>query len=213
MASADTSGYLELAVQKSPDSLAAIWLWGEEDDIVGSEINVRVGGSFVWPPVNVPPSSLRKVVLVAGGVGINPLMSILSSIGDKPDGDYDVQLLYSMKDPGGERDAEGMLFIERIATIFAREKVKGSLDLFLTSTEKAEVTEDRDTIYCNEVEVPFVKRRLTVDDVVSAIDEDKASAVVYICGVPTMIDDMVKALTSQDGLGMESNRVLCERWW
>lgn len=69
--------YLELAVQKSPENPPAAWLWQEEGTILDKELRVRVGGSFVWPPpgINVR-SSLRKAVFVAGGVGVNPLMSM-----------------------------------------------------------------------------------------------------------------------------------------
>ena len=69
--------YLELAVQKSPENPPAAWLWQEEGMILDKELRVRVGGSFVWPPpgINVR-SSLRKAVFVAGGVGVNPLMSM-----------------------------------------------------------------------------------------------------------------------------------------
>ena len=72
--------YLELAVQKSPDSPAAIWLWrgdgGGGEALLGGELGVRVGGGFVWPPAGVNVRALRKVVFVAGGVGVNPLMSM-----------------------------------------------------------------------------------------------------------------------------------------
>lgn len=69
--------YLELAVQKSPENPPAAWLWQEEGTILDKELRVRVGGSFVWPPpgINVR-SSLRKAVFVAGGVGVNPLISM-----------------------------------------------------------------------------------------------------------------------------------------
>ena len=75
--------YLELAVQRSPDNAAAAWLWQEDDGsggdrhgLLGRELRVRVGGSFVWPPPGVNVRALRRVVFVAGGVGVNPLMSM-----------------------------------------------------------------------------------------------------------------------------------------
>lgn len=64
---------LELAVQKSPDNPPAAWLWRESRSIVGSELSVRVGGSFTWPPFGwnrEQINGIRKVVFVAGGVGI-----------------------------------------------------------------------------------------------------------------------------------------------
>lgn len=47
--------YLELAVQKSPDNPPAQYLWRSVSEILNSELRVRVGGSFVWPPPGVQP--------------------------------------------------------------------------------------------------------------------------------------------------------------
>lgn len=47
--------YLELAVQKSPDNPPAHYLWRPAGDILDSELRVRVGGSFVWPPPGIQP--------------------------------------------------------------------------------------------------------------------------------------------------------------
>lgn len=173
---------------------------------------MRVGGSFVWPPPGILAFALRKVVFVAGGVGINPVMSMLSAVAERPGGAFNVHVFYSVKDPGPEREGDKILFLERIATLFARGKIRGSLKLFLTGDA---VTGDppRDVVSCNEVDVPFERRRITIDDVAGAVQADKRFAVVYICGVPTMTDRFVKELVSRDGLGMEPHRVLCEKWW
>lgn len=48
--------YLELAVQKSPDNPPAQYLWRPTAEILHSELRVRVGGSFVWPPPGVQPT-------------------------------------------------------------------------------------------------------------------------------------------------------------
>ena len=64
------SGYLELAIQKSPRNPAAAWLWQRSNVVVDSELMVRVGGSFVWPPSTMKVQDIKKVVFVAGGVGI-----------------------------------------------------------------------------------------------------------------------------------------------
>ncbi|NXA51568.1 OXND1 protein, partial [Nothocercus julius] len=46
----------------------------------GSEVALRVGGDFFFDPQ--PGDPPVKVVLVAGGVGINPLFSILLHVAD-----------------------------------------------------------------------------------------------------------------------------------
>lgn len=45
--------YLELAVKASPDNAIAQWLWKPADEILSRVLQVRVGGSFVWPPPGV----------------------------------------------------------------------------------------------------------------------------------------------------------------
>lgn len=70
-----------------------------------SEVAVRVGGEFFFDPQ--PADASRNLMLIAGGVGINPLLSILRHAADlhreresKGRG-YDmgtVRLLYSAKD-------------------------------------------------------------------------------------------------------------------
>ncbi|OLN97281.1 Oxidoreductase NAD-binding domain-containing protein 1 [Colletotrichum chlorophyti] len=206
--------YLELAVQKSPTNPPAAWLWSQPLTTTAArpELRVRVGGSFVWPPRGTDLAALRRVVLVAGGVGVNPLVSILAHLaeGDCP---YDVQFLYSTKAAAG-LDAEGILFAERLASIYGREKVRGRLRLFLTGLDAASGWQGA-TLPCNEMEVSFEPRRITLDDIAEAMGprDEHASAVVYVCGVPSMTDEFVQKLTSAGGLALRPEQVLCEKWW
>lgn len=62
--------YVELAVQKSPTNPSAAWLWRPKEEILGKDINIRVGGSFVWPPTGIDTQKIENVVFIAGGVGI-----------------------------------------------------------------------------------------------------------------------------------------------
>ena len=39
-----------------------------------------MGGDFFYPPPSLPASQPHSVLLVAGGVGVNPLVSILRDI-------------------------------------------------------------------------------------------------------------------------------------
>lgn len=144
-------------------------------------------------------------------------MSILSHLAEKSDPQHNVQFLYSMKDPGPEgREADKMLFLERLTAIFSREQVQGDLKLFLTGGDDAGTGEEEDkesAVSCNELNIPFERRRITADDVAKAIGDDKRVCVVYICGVPNMTDHLVQELTSPEGQGLEPHRVLCEKWW
>lgn len=63
-------GYVELAVQNSPKNPPAAWLWQEKKKIIDQRLLIRVGGSFVWPPPHIHLPRLKRVIFVAGGVGI-----------------------------------------------------------------------------------------------------------------------------------------------
>ena len=39
-----------------------------------------MGGDFFYPPLSLPASQPHSVLLVAGGVGVNPLVSILRDL-------------------------------------------------------------------------------------------------------------------------------------
>ena len=62
--------FVELAVKNSPENPAAAWLWQTPETILNTPLTVRVGGSFVWPPPDLTLPRLKRLVLVAGGVGI-----------------------------------------------------------------------------------------------------------------------------------------------
>ncbi|KAK0720403.1 hypothetical protein B0H67DRAFT_576013 [Lasiosphaeris hirsuta] len=192
------NGYLELAIQRSPDNPAAAWLWQDPALIVGETLHVRVGGSFVWPPPAAAVNTIRKVVFIAGGVGINPLVSMLSSLAESrpslPDG-LEVQFLYSMRDPGPPRDAGAMLFLERTVGLFAN--LRGGLKLFLTGEGGDAAGGEQGVVSCAGADVSFQSRRISVDDVAAILGPDKERAVVYVCGVPTMTDHFVDKLTSK----------------
>ncbi|KAK7749462.1 hypothetical protein SLS53_000035 [Cytospora paraplurivora] len=212
--------YLELAVQRSPDNIVAKWLWSPAGEIISRKLKVRVGGSFVWPPPGVLPVTIRKLVFVAGGVGVNPLMSIVSHLAEKFDPLYSTEFLYSVRDPGdGKRDASNILFLDRLSGFFNDGKVNGHLRLFLTPGDRSGDGEGSGNVIggndgkVTELDLDFSRRRITIDDIASAIGKDKESAVVYICGVPRMTDEFVEKLTSAKGLGIERHRVLYEKWW
>lgn len=151
------------------------------------------------------------MIFVAGGVGVNPLISIVSHLAERPDPRCSIQFLYSMRDPGeGARDPMRMLFLNRLAGIFGPErKVKGELKLFLTSGKGRAEGQGR----MDGLNLPFKERRISIEDVDEAVGGDKRAAVVYICGVPKLTDEFVANLTSPMGLGLDPCRVLYEKWW
>ena len=173
---------------------------------------IRVGGSFVWPPRFYGEGQLKKVVFVAGGVGINPFMSMLSSIKEGARRGFKVEVLYSLRDPGTKRVVEEMLFVERIKEALQElespPRSEESLKLFLTRG-----TEERGMLDVHGLGVNFEGRRMDESDLLNALGpvEERIGTVVYICGPPAMTDGLVRAAKKADG--MDHRHVLCEKWW
>ena len=202
--------YFELAIQKSPSNPPAAWLWRPEGEILNESLQVRVGGSFVWPPIFYG-KEIKRVVFVTGGIGINPLMSIVSHLSKQSLADplaFDIKFLYTLRDPGEERGGESILFLERLCKCFNLLEKDEALQLFLTRGDKGSGVVD-----CNENEILYQGRRIEAGDLWEALGpvEERGDTVVYICGLPNMTDDMVKA--AKEAEGMDERHVLCEKWW
>jgi len=206
------AGFLELAVQKSPENPPAAWLWRPVPEILGQELHVRVGGSFVWPPPNVDLKEVKRVVFVAGGVGINPLWSIISHLAQGYRLPYTISVLYSVRDPG-DQGLSSILFLEYLARSFASGFLKGELVLHLTSGEKEFQSLVDGTVELAGWKMKCRRRRITKDDMLEALGgvDARGSTVVYVCGVPTMTDELVDV--AQQAPGMDPKKVLLERWW
>ncbi|KAF7881952.1 uncharacterized protein EAF02_006640 [Botrytis sinoallii] len=90
---------IELAIQKpilklnigGKISEQVAWLFQPSSEILGKGVAVRIGGSFTWPPSfwdekggegyrKERVGNVNRVVFIAGGMGINPLMSMISCI-------------------------------------------------------------------------------------------------------------------------------------
>lgn len=142
------------------------------------------------------------MLFVAGGVGINPLVSMVRHFMATGEWPAKVTFLYGSRVTADEEGkAEEVLFLkdlvdaERVAD--GRMKIK----LFLTG----EV--DAGTRIGHEVE----RRRISEADLIQAIKGNEERTVCFVCGVPTMTDGIVKFLSSRDGV--HPDRVLCEKWW
>lgn len=204
--------FLELAVQDSPGNAVAAWLWQPVPRILGRELRVRVGGSFVFPPHHVPAAGVRRVVLVAGGVGVNPLVSMLRFMADARL-DLDVCVAYATKMPRSGRLGD-VLFLDTLAELLGRGRLRGSLSLHVTSAHgcdtKASVADGVHTLGGARIHVSA--SRLSGDEVRGLVlDGDPESTLVYICGPPAMTDQLVEALTAAGHVS--TKRVMTEKWW
>ncbi|KAL1311169.1 hypothetical protein AAFC00_001368 [Neodothiora populina] len=200
--------YFELAIQKS-ENPPAKWLWRPEDDILHKQLVVRVGGSFTWPPLDVDYTGIESVLLVAGGVGINPLVSIFSHLLQQSHPPRTLEFIYSTKIEGGRIDGSHILFLKRVMGLLKEaSNYKTNLELFLTGASKDEIS--KATGLPSDVHLG----RITPSDLDNALGHDiqrRTKTLAYVCGPPRMTDEIVSYLASREG--MTGERVLCEKWW
>ena len=150
-------------------------------------------------------------MFVAGGVGINPLMSMLSQLGidREANDDFEVQFLYSTKDPGAS-NLSRILFLERLQQAFEALGDRSQLQLFLTQSKDKSI--DGKSQVARE-ETPIQRRRIQEHDVLRALGpvDERSDTVCYICGVPGMTDAFVDLV--QKAEGVDQRNVFCEKWW
>lgn len=185
-------GTIDLAIQYSDHPPT---LWMSTKCKVGDQLSVCVGGDFFYhPPVASSPLDL---LLVAGGVGINPLFSMLqhhasllqSAKGKEKRGGA-VRLLYSAK------SSDELIFKDQIDRM-CEEHCDISVQYFVT-----QVKSSYSGISC---------RRLQAADVAGAIlGLDPSRLQCFICGPPPMIEDVQTFL--RDG-GVTTECVHVEKWW
>lgn len=206
--------YVEIAVARAPENAVAAWLWRPTDHVLGSVVRLRIGGSFVFPPLDPRLGNVGSLVFVAGGVGINPLVSMLRFVAELESAlDIDVCVLYASKLPASGR-LQDILFLSEIAALFGQRKLRGWLRLYATVAGNGPVV-DAGSNHVGGVPVDVRSGRLTTDEARRVVRElDPAKMLVYICGPPLMTDELVAALTEggQEG-SLKPDRVLTEKWW
>ena len=208
--SSSAPGHIELAVQKS-NNPPAQWLWQPSEKIMEHQLAIRVGGSFIWPPQNIDVAQISRLVLVAGGVGINPLISILGHLIRSTSRPKEIHFVYGTK-AEAEMDPQRILFLTRLMDLVAAVADRNvTLNLYLTGTG------DEGRIEHGRFPNRTYASRITQKDLVRAIDgyqddhDGRAGTHCYVCGPPAMTDEFVEFLSQQKGIARE--RVLCEKWW
>lgn len=153
-------------------------------------------------------------MFVAGGIGVNPLMAMLSHLSEMPEEErrFDVKMLYSVRDPGPGRNGKGILFLGRLMRIFETWGNCDGLKLYLTPGKNGEEAGEA-VMGGEDGEILYRRRRIRRADLESCLGEvrDRAGTVVYVCGVPEMTDELVG--WAREAEGMDGRHVLCEKWW
>ena len=171
-------GDFELAVKMVGENPVTHYVHGSAR--VGDEVEVEVGGDFLYTADMGGP-----LALVAGGIGITPLMSIVRYVDETAPG-VRLTLLYSARTP------DELLFRDELEAI-ARSNPNIHCHFTVTRPGASEWTG----------RVGRIDRTMASD---AGVD---AESLFFICGPLPMLDDMIGMATS---LGAHPSRIRYEGW-
>lgn len=172
-----TVGSVELAIKQSEMNLVTRHL--HERARVGDRVALDGGQGACYYEAGMAQS----LVLIAGGIGITPIMSIIRYAAVTTP-DISVTLLYAATSP------EEHLFRDELEVIAARHP-RFRCEFFVTRGEAG----------------PLRAGHVDEDVLRAVLDPD---AVYFVCGPTAMIDSTVEILLR---IGVRQERIRFERWW
>ena len=155
--------------------------WLHDDARKGDMVEVSLGGDFTYTP-----DEAGSVVLIGGGIGMTPLMSIVRTV-DAMARITRLTLVYSAS------SSDELLFRRELEAIASRNP---RFRCVFTVTRAVPETWDGRT---GRIDSDLLRAE--------GIDLD---ALFFICGPPGMIQDVAAML---DALGVPSSHVRYEQWW
>ena len=155
--------------------------WLHEDAKVGDMVEVALGGDFYYEP-----DEAESVVLIAGGIGLTPLMSIVRSANELATR-TSLTLVYSASTP------DELLFRDELESIAADNP---RIRPVFTVTQQ---TPDAWEGHTGRINAELLRAE--------SVDLD---ALFFVCGPPTMIRAMIAMLRE---LGVPRSRIRYEQWW
>lgn len=172
-------GEIELAIKASGHHPVARWV--HEQARVGDAIRVSQGqGPFVYLP-----EMSDNVVLIGGGVGVTPLLSIFRHVRDARLSTR-VHLVYSAS------DSREILFRDELdAAVRTHDNLHVSITVTQPDVHWHGLTGRIDPVKLHALDVP--------DD-----------TLYYLCGPKGMVEDMSTLLHD---LGVPMSRIIFEKWW
>jgi ferredoxin-NADP reductase len=172
-------GAIELAIKASARHPLARWV--HEQARVGDGVKVSQGqGPFVYLP-----EMSDNVVLIGGGVGVTPLLSIFRHVRDAALPTR-VHLVYSVS------DSREILFRDELdAAVRTHDNLHVSITVTQPDANWRGLTGRIDPVKLHALDVP--------DD-----------TLYYLCGPKGMVEDMSTLLHD---LGVPMNRIIFEKWW
>ena len=155
--------------------------WLHEDAQVGDRVEVALGGDFYYEP-----DEAGSIVLIAGGIGLTPLMSIVRSVHELATGTQ-LTLVYSAS------TSDELLFRDELEKMSA---ANPRIRCVFTVTKPASNMWDG---YTGRIGADLLRDE--------SVDLD---ALFFVCGPPSMIRAMVSMLR---GMGVPRTRIRYEQWW
>lgn len=134
-------------------------------------------------------SNRPSVVLLGGGIGITPLLSILQYIHSENLVAKNVTLVHSV------RSKSEVVFQDRIQDIV---KKNSNIKAYWTITSEKHENPSLGTFSNSRIDLEFL-RKLQLD----------LSGLFFVCGPPAMVKDLVNALHV---LGVHSEQIHYEKW-
>ena len=155
--------------------------WLHDDAGEGDLVEVSLGGDFTYTP-----NEAYSIVLIAGGIGMTPLMSIVRAV-DEMARLTRLILVYSASSP------DELLFRRELQSIATRNP---RIRCVFTVTRAAPKTWDGHT---DRIDMEMLHS-----------EDIDLGALFFICGPPRMIQDVAAML---DVLGVPDERIRYEQWW
>ncbi|XP_053118148.1 oxidoreductase NAD-binding domain-containing protein 1 isoform X2 [Hemicordylus capensis] len=191
----EQEGVLELAIKRTAH-LPAHWV--HTQCALDSEVALRVGGNFFFDP---QPSDIPvNLVLIAGGVGINPLFSILLHVADLHKTQENKGIGYTVGTANlfySAKNSHELLF---------RKQILGLTNAFPGKIACSFHVTQQNSQSCEKLQ-PYIKGRISAKDLEKCISKD---TLWYICGPPPMIESVSKLLGN---LGVAPKNIFFEKWW
>ena len=205
---------IDLAVKESTHPVAA---WVTSNAKPNDIVDIRVGGTFTYNKTEEynPSSRIHKnnnLLFIAGGVGINPLFSMIqqwhvdeTTRGDEMNRKSRAVLLYS----GGR--VKDLLFLDQLEKL-----VKDSPDqlcVVCTTTQHSNCNEHKSKLIKREgrIDLELIKEAVAWLNQYDEADNEKIEA-VFLCGPPGMPESIMEQLV-EEKIVQSRNNIHFEKWW
>lgn len=204
---------LRLAVKRSQHPPAA---WCHSNSAApGAVVQVKAGGQFCWDPA-VDSHGTSHLLLVAGGIGINPLYSILqaavAAASELAPSLRHITMLYSAAS-AGELAFRGHL--QQLAACDTRVRLAFHVTREARPPAADAAASAAGAMGADKATEGLRFGRITPEEILGALhlaETPSSEVLAYVCGPPSMTDEMCEALTSPL-LSVPHSRVRSERWW